>query len=48
MQEQMAGQGVMAYLITSIGINAVVEMIVAAVVTGAVGVALKRARLIKA
>ena len=48
MQKQMAGKGVMAYLIASIGINAVVEMIVAAVVTGAVGVALKRARLIKA
>lgn len=48
MQEQMAGKGVMTYLIASIGINAIVEMIVAAVVTGAVGVALKRARLIKA
>lgn len=48
MQEQMAGRGMIAYLVASIGINALVEMIVAAVVTGAVGVALKRARLIKA
>lgn len=48
MQEQMAGQSVIAYLVASIGMNAIVEMIVAAAVTGAVGVALKRARLIKA
>ena len=33
-------------IITSVGINAVVELIVAAVVTGAAGVALKKARLI--
>ena len=46
MQNQMAGRGVLAYLIASVGINAVVEMIVAALVTGAAGVALKKARLI--
>ena len=35
------------YIITSVGINAVVEMIVAALVTGAAGVALKKARMIQ-
>ena len=42
----MAGRGVIAFIIASVGVNAVVEMIVAAVVTGAVGAALKKARLI--
>ena len=46
MQNQMAGRGILAYLIASVGVNAVVEMIVAALVTGAAGVALKKARLI--
>ena len=48
--EQLAGpiaeKGVLMYIITSVGINAVVELIVAAIVTGAAGVALKKARLI--
>ena len=42
----IAEKGVIMYIITSVGINAVVEMIVAAVVTGAAGVALKKARMI--
>ena len=42
----IAEKGVLMYIITSVGINAVVEMAVAALVTGAVGVALKKARLI--
>ena len=46
MQNMMAGRGVLTFIIASVGVNAVVEMIVAAVVTGAVGVALKKARLI--
>ena len=45
-QNMMAGRGVITFIIASVGVNAVVEMIVAAVVTGAVGAALKRARLI--
>ena len=45
-QNQMAGRSVMAYLVASVGINAVVEMAVAALVTGAAGVALKKARMI--
>ena len=46
MQNSMAGRGFLAYIVASVGINAVVEMIVAAVVTGAVGTALRKARLI--
>jgi uncharacterized membrane protein len=46
MQNAMAGKTVLSYLIASVGVNAVVEMVVAAVVTGAAGVALKKARMI--
>ena len=41
----IAEKGVLLYIITSVGINAVVEMAVAAVVSGAAGAALKKARL---
>ena len=48
--EKLAGpiaeKGVLMYIITSVGINAVVEMAVAALVTGAACAALKKARLI--
>ncbi len=46
MVEKMAGRGMIAYIVASVGVNGVVEMIVATVVTGAVGTALKKARLI--
>ena len=46
LRDTIAAKGVIAYIITSVGVNAVVEMVVAAVVTGAVGTALKKARLI--
>jgi uncharacterized membrane protein len=46
MQNQMAGRSVLAYLVASVGVNAVVEMIVAALVTGAAGAALKKARML--
>ncbi|MBR2824540.1 MAG: ECF transporter S component [Clostridia bacterium] len=46
MQNAMAGRGVLAYLLASVGVNAVVEMLVAAVVTGAAGLALKKARML--
>ena len=46
MQNAMAGRSILAYIVASVGINAVVEMAVAAVVTGAAGVALKKARMI--
>ena len=42
----IAEKGVLMYIITSVGINAVVELAVAGLVTGAAGVALKKARLI--
>lgn len=44
--DKIAAKGVIMYIITSVGINAVVEMVVAALVTGAAGVALKKARLL--
>ncbi len=46
MQNSMAGRGFFAYIVAAVGVNGLVEMIVATVVTGAVGAALKRARLI--
>ncbi len=46
MQNLIAGRSVMAFIIASVGVNAVVEMIVAAVLTGAVSAALHRAKLI--
>ena len=42
----IAEKGVLMYIITSVGINAVVEMAVAALVTGAACAALKKARLL--
>ena len=42
----IASKGVVLYIITSVGINAVVERVVAALVTGAAGVALRKAKLI--
>ena len=44
--DKIASKGVIVYIITSVGINAVVEMAVAALVTGAACAALKKARLI--
>ena len=38
----MAGRGVLAYILASVGVNAVVEMIVAAVMTGAIAAALSK------
>ncbi len=46
MQNLMAGRSVIAFIIASVGINAVVEMAVAALVTGAVATALQKAHLI--
>ena len=40
------GGRALAYIIASTGVNAVVEMIVATLITGAVTVALRKARLI--
>ena len=46
MQEKMAGRAFLAYLVASVGINGLVEMVVAAIMTSAIGVALKKARMI--
>ncbi len=46
MQGLIAGRSVITFIIASVGINAVIEMIVSALVTGAVCIALKKARLI--
>ncbi len=46
MQNSMAGRGFFAYIIAAVGVNGLVEMIVATIVTGAVGAALRKARLI--
>ena len=46
LKDTIAAKGVILYIVTSVGINAVVEMAVAALVTGAAGTALKKARMI--
>ena len=46
MQNLMQGHTILVYIVASVGINAVVEMIVSALVSGAVGTALYRSRLI--
>ena len=46
LQGLIAGRSVLAFVIASVGVNAVVEMIVAAVLTGAISAALHKARLI--
>ena len=47
MQEKMAGLSPLAYVLASIGAQAVVEMITSTILTGAIGTALTRARLIE-
>ena len=46
MQEKMAGRAFLAYLVASVGLNGLVEMATSAVLTGVLGVALKKARMI--
>ena len=46
MQEKMAGRGFITYILASVGINGLVEMVVATIATSAIGVALRKARLI--
>ncbi len=46
MRTSMAGRGFFAYLIAAVGINGLVEMIAATLITGAVGTALGKARLL--
>ena len=46
MKNSMAGKSFIAYIVASISVNAIFEMIAATVVTGAVGYALYKAKLI--
>lgn len=48
MQELMGGKNILVFICTFVGVNAVCEMIAATVVTGAVGSALLKARLVPA
>lgn len=48
MQTAMGGKNVFAYICTAVGINAVWEMIASTIITGAVGAALFKARLVPA
>ncbi len=47
MRNLIAGRSVMAFIVASVGVNAVVEMLVAAALTGAISAALHRAGLIR-
>jgi len=47
LQNLIAGRSIMAFIVASVGLNAVVEMVVAAILTGAVCAALSKARLIE-
>ena len=47
MQNSMAGRGMLTYIVASVGVNGLVEMLVSTAVTGAVGAALIRAGFIK-
>ncbi len=46
MKNAMAGRSFLVYLVASVGVNGLIEMAVSAVLTGAIGVALKKARMI--
>lgn len=45
-QGMMAGKSILLFVITSVGINSVIEMVISTVLTGAVGTALKKAKLL--
>ena len=43
MQNSMAGRGLLAYIVASVGVNGLVEMLVSTAVTGVVGASLSKA-----
>ena len=47
MQSSMAGRGMLTYIVAAVGVNGLVEMLVSTVLTGAVGSALIKSKLIK-
>ena len=46
-KDMMGGQNIIIFICTFVGINAVFEMIASTLITGAVGTALTKSRLIK-
>ena len=46
MQNSMAGRGMMAYIVASVGVNGIMEMVTSTLVTGAVGAGLIRSKLV--
>ncbi len=47
MMDKRGGAGILAFAVTLVGVNAIYEIIAATVITGAIAVALRKARLIK-
>ena len=47
MQELIAGRAIIVYIVATVGINAVVEMTSACIITGAVGTALYKSKFIQ-
>ena len=47
MQSSMAGRGMLTYIVASVGVNGIVEMLTSTLVTGAVGTALIKAGFIE-
>ncbi len=47
LQDKIAGRNILVFIIAFVGINAVTEMISSTVITGAVGVALQKAKLVQ-
>lgn len=47
MQDTMAGKGFFTYIVTSVGVNGLIEMAVSTILTSAIGAALKRAGFIR-
>ena len=45
-QGMVGGKSFLLFIVTSVGINSVIEIVISTVLTGAVGTALKKAKLI--
>jgi len=46
MQNSMAGRGMLTYIVASVGVNGIMEMVTSTLVTGAVGAGLIRSKLV--
>ena len=47
LQEKIAGRNILVFIIAFVGVNAITEMVSSTVITGAVGVALQKAKLVQ-